>query len=88
MLRQSFFGIGLVYAVFLLLFLTGKGAAGESSDALGILIFGLFGLSLIFHMTLIFAARSWGIGFLALLSTCLLFVLLIWVLHRVTGDSL
>ena len=86
--RISVVGIALIYIVFGLLFLTGRGGEGPHSDATGILIFGLFVLSLVLHVTLVVSARSWGVGIASLLSACVLFVSLFWVLHSVTGDSL
>ena len=87
-LRLSIVGIGLIYAIFALFFLTGRGVYGSENNATGILIFGLFLLSLILHVALVVSVRSWGVGILALLSACALIVSLFWVLHSVTGDSL
>ena len=87
-LRLSIVGIGLIYAIFALLFLTGRGTYGSENNATGILIFALFLLSLILHVALVVSARSWGVGILALLSACALIASLFWVLHSVTGDSL
>lgn len=86
--RVSLVGIGLIYVTFLILFLTGKGVEAPKNNAVGLLIFGLFALSLIFHATLVISARSWVVGLVSFLSACLLFVSLFWVLHSVTGDSL
>ena len=86
--RLSLVGIGLIYVTFFLLFLTGRGTEGQHNDATGMLIFGLFVLSLILHVTLVVSARSWGINILSLMSACVLVVSLFWVLHSVTGDSL
>jgi hypothetical protein len=86
--RVALAGIVLIYVTFALLFLTGRGAEGTGNDATGMLIFGLFVLSLILHVTVVVGARSWGVGILALLSACVLVVSLFWVLHSVTGDSL
>jgi uncharacterized membrane protein len=88
MSRISLVGIGSIYLIFLLLFLTGKGIEGPQNNAVGVLIFALFALSLILHTTLVISARSWPMGLLCLLSVCALFVSLFWVLHSVTGDSL
>ena len=86
--RTAFVGVVLIHLAYGLLFLTGRGAERPPNNAIGMLIFGLFVLSLILHVTLIVAARSWGIGIMAALSVCVLIVLLFWVLHSVTGDSL
>ena len=86
--RISLLGIGSIYLIFMVLFLAGKGIEGPQNGAIGVLIFALFALSLIFHATLVISARSWLMGLLSLLSVCALFVSLFWVLHSVTGDSL
>jgi hypothetical protein len=88
MSRLSLVGIGLIYLVFFILFLTGTGTEGPHDNATGVLIFALFALSLILHTALVISARSWAIGMLSMLSVCVLFVSLFWVLHSVTGESL
>ena len=88
LIRLCLIGIGLVYAVFALLYLTGTGAKGPHNSAIGVLILGSFLLSLVLHVALVVSARSWAVGGVALLSGCALVISLFWVLMRVTGDSL
>lgn len=58
------------------------------ASAFGPALFVMFGVALIAHLAVAILSRSWLYSALAAVSALLLSVLFVWVLHKVTGDSL
>ena len=87
-MRVSLGLIVLTYLFFGAILLLGINRQYGIGTTFGIVLFVVFGIALISHLAAVLISRTWIISLGCIVSVLCLGIMFIWVLHKVTGDSI